>query len=72
MGQSKMNNPDRLATMAIQDKKKQNKKEASNGLTEFLRLMTLPYLLCPAAFRKRMLKQKYSFYHKKNNFLIFL
>jgi hypothetical protein len=36
MGPSKMNNPDKLATMATQDKKKQNKKESSNGLTEFL------------------------------------
>ena len=68
MGPSKMNNPDKLATMATQDKKKQNKKESSNGLTEFLRLMTLPYLLCPAAFRKRKFKQKYSFYHKNTIF----
>jgi len=39
MGQSKLTNPDKLATMATQDKKKQHKKEASNGLTEFLRLI---------------------------------
>jgi hypothetical protein len=68
MGPSKMNNPDKLATMATQDKKKQNKKESSNGLTEFLRLMTLPYLLCPAAFRKRKFKQNIPFTTKNTIF----